>query len=205
MPSSSPSSPSSSSSSLLPYIIFVSTEEEQVGPSRVDLEEARSTRASGAQRRGVGSVLSSRSLWYKIQISSHSNLGPHMCVSSEPPAVCLLTRGVEARIPGQLLDTGCPGRPGPGSREKLVQLQPRGSWGRQPCLLGGLMSECLPLLFSQLHRCSSHFYFFCCNCKYTFFFVNLKYFLSLTDVTIIVNMICFHFSLLFDLQDVEIS
>ena len=52
---------------------------------------------------------------------------------------------------------------------------------------------------------SIFFFFFCCNCKYTFFIVNLKYFLSLTDVSIIVYMICFYFSLLFDLQKVGIS
>ena len=64
----------------------------------------------------------------------------------------------------------------------------------------------MPLLCSQLHRCSGQFFFFfCCNWKYTFFIVNLKYFLSLTDVSIIVYMICFYFSLLFDLQKVGIS
>ena len=65
----------------------------------------------------------------------------------------------------------------------------------------------MPLLCSQLHRCSGQFFFFffCCNCKYTFFIVNLKYFLSLTDVSIIVYMICFYFSLLFNLQKVGIS
>ena len=149
------SSPSSSSSSLL---LLLSTE-EQVGPSRVDLEEARSTRASGAQRRGVGSVLPSRNLWYKIQISSHSNLGPLVC---ELRATCCVPPDTPGTRPGSQVScwTRCPGRPGPGSREKLVLLQPRGSWGRRPCLLGRLMSECLPLLFSQLHRCSGHFFFF---------------------------------------------
>ena len=181
---------------------MLSTLEEKVGPSRVDLEESRSTRASGAQRRGLGSVLLSRSLWYKIQISSHCNGASRVC---ELRATCCVppdTQGLRPESQVSCWTQGVLGALGLEAERNWCFSSQGGPGGGSPACWGGLPSEC-PSCFPSCTGVPVNF-FFCCNCKYTFFIVNLKYFLSPTDVTIIVYMICFHFSLLFDLQEVGI-
>lgn len=96
---------------------------------------------------------------------------------------------------GQLLDTGCPGRPWAWKQGEPGAAPAKGVLGEAALPAGRLMSECLPPpVFPAAQMFQSFFVFFAVTVNTLFFFVNLKYFLLLTDVTIIVNMICFHFS-----------